>query len=474
MAADATLIAKSAVEIIDLLQRGEVSPLDLIDTLEQRIAEVDTATNALPTLCLDRARDHARRLMARKPDERGLLAGLPIPIKDLVPVAGVRTTFGSPIFADFVPEDSESIVVRLEERGGIVYAKSNTPEFGAGGHTFNEVFGTTVNPWNRDRSAGGSSGGAAAALASGCAWLAHGSDLGGSLRTPASFCGVVGLRPSPGRVPSGPDSYPYGLMAVEGPMARNVTDAALALDAMTGPDGTVPFATANSGGAFLSAACSPRKPGRIAFSLDLGLTVVDPEVEAVVRQAVARLEGAGFEIVETFPDLAGAVEAFQVLRAVAYAVSNAPLMQEHRDKLKPEVIWNIEKGLALDGAAVIEAQREQVRLFHATRAFMDTYDLLVCPATIVPPFPAEERYVTQCKDVAFETYIDWLTITWALTVVSLPVLAIPCGVTADSLPVGLQIAGRPGGEADLIAMARTIEDAIGDWRPQTLPEFVVR
>ncbi len=473
MAADATLIEKGAVEIIELLRRGDVSPLDLIDTLEQRISTVDPAINALPTLCLDRARDRARRLMKRKPEDRGMLAGLPVPIKDLVPVAGVRTTFGSPVFADFVPEESESIVLRLEDRGGIVYAKSNTPEFGAGGHTFNEVFGTTANPWNRSRSAGGSSGGAAAALATGCAWLAHGSDLGGSLRIPASFCGVVGLRPSPGRVPSGPDSYPYGLMSVEGPMARSVTDAALALDAMTGHDRTVPFASADSGGAFLAAASNPHHPRRIAFSLDLGLTVVDTAVEAVVRQAVARLEGAGMDVVEACPDLTGAVETFQVLRAVAYAVSNAPLLERHRDSLKPEVIWNIEKGLALDGAAVIEAQREQARLFHEVRAFMDTHDLLVCPATIVPPFPAEERYVTECNGVAFESYIDWMAITWGLTVVSLPVLAIPCGVTADGLPVGLQIAGQPGGEAELIAMARVIEDALGDWRPEVLPDHVV-
>lgn len=256
-------------------------------------------------------------------------------------------------------------------------------------------------------------------------------------------------------------------------MARNVTDAALALDAMTGRDGTVPFATAESGGAFLSAARNPRRPGRIAFSLDLGITVVDRQVETVVRQAIGRLAGEGFEIVEACPDLSGVVETFQVLRAVSYAVSNAPLLHKHRDRLKPEVVWNIETGLALDGAAVVKAQREQVRLFHATRTFMDSHDLLVCPATIVPPFPAGERYVTECNGVTFETYIDWMAITWGLTVVSLPVLAIPCGVTAAGLPVGLQIAGRPGGEAELIAMARTIEDAIGDWRPKLVPEFVV-
>jgi len=473
MSADATLIAKNAVEIVELLKRGDISPLDLIDTLDEHLSTVEPLINALPTLCLDRARDHARRLMERNPGERGMLAGLPVPIKDLVPVAGVRTTFGSPIFADFVPEESESIVLRLEDRGAIVFAKSNTPEFGAGGHTFNEVFGTTLNPWNRDRSAGGSSGGAAAALASGCAWLAHGSDLGGSLRIPASFCGVVGLRPSPGRVPSGPDTYPYGLMAVEGPMARTVTDAALALDAMTGRDGTVPFATAESGGAFLAAARRPRMPNRIAFSADLGLTPIDPQVETVVRQTIERLATAGFEVVEDCPELSGVMESFQVLRAVAYAVSNAPLLEKYRDKLKPEVIWNIEKGLALDGAAVIAAQREQVRLFHATRAFMDSHDLLICPATIVPPFPADERYVTECNGVTFDTYIDWMAITWGLTVVSVPILAIPCGVTADGLPVGLQIAGRPGGETDLIAMARMVEDAVGNWRPKELPELIV-
>ena len=473
MAADATLIGKSAVEIIDLLTRGDVSPLDLIDTLEQRIAAVEPAINALPTLCLGRARDHARRLMKRKPDARGPLAGLPIPIKDLVPVAGVRTTFGSPIFADFVPEQSESIVLRLEDRGGIVYAKSNTPEFGAGGHTFNEVFGTTANPWNRDRSAGGSSGGAAAALASGCAWLAHGSDMAGSLRTPASFCGVVGLRPSPGRVPSGPDTNPYGFLAVEGPMARSVTDAALALDAMTGRDATVPFATADAGGAFLAAARKPRKPGRVAFSRDLGLTVLDPAVEAVFLQAVQRLQAAGLEMVEVCPDLTGAHEAFGALRAVAYAAAMGPLLHDHRDLLKPEVVWNIEQGLALEGRAIVAAERERARLFHVVRRFLETHDVIVCPGAIVPPFPAADRYVRECNGHTFETYFDWIAIAYGFTLVSLPVICLPCGVTADGLPVGLQIAGRNGGEAELIAVARTIEEVLGDWRPETLPDYVV-
>ena len=473
VAVDGTLIENSAVEIVGLLKSGEVTPLDLLDALEKRIGEVDPAINALPTLCFDRARSHAKRLMDRPPEARGPLAGLPIPIKYLVPVAGVRTTFGSPIFADNIPAESESIVLRLEERGGVVFAKSNTPEFGAGGHTFNEVFGTTVNPWNRARSAGGSSGGAAAALATGCAWIAHGSDMAGSLRTPASFCGVVGLRPSPGRVPSGPDTNPYGLLAVEGPMARNVSDAALALDGMAGRDGTVPMAAADSGGMFLDAARNPRRPARVAFSPDLGLTVVDPVVKAVFQAAMRRLQGAGLEMVEACPDFTGTHEAFQVLRAVAYAVATGPLLEAHRELLKPEVIWNVEKGLALEGHAIIEAERERVRLFHAVRKFLETHDAIVCPGAIVPPFPAHERYVGECNGRKFETYIDWLAIAYGFTLVSLPVICIPCGVTADGLPVGLQIAGRPGGEADLISTARYIEDALGDWRPKDPPEFVV-
>jgi amidase len=474
MSADRTLIEKSATEIVGLLKRGEVTPLDLIDTLEQRIAEVEPSINALPTLCLDRARDHARRLMERKPGDRGMLAGLPVPIKDLVPVAGVRSTSGSPIFADHIPDESESIVLRIEERGGIVHAKSNTPEFGAGGHTFNEVFGTTVNPWNQERSAGGSSGGAAAALASGCAWIAHGSDMAGSLRTPASFCGVVGLRPSPGRVPTGPDSNPYGLLPVEGPMARNVTDAALGLDAMTGRDHTVPVASADSGGMFLEAALNPRRPDRIAFSAGLGLTPVDRVVEALFRDRMAYLERAGLPLVEACPDFTGAHEAFQTLRAVAYAVSTGPLLESHRDLLKPEVIWNVEKGLALDGRIIVEAERERVRLFHTVRKFLETHDVIVCPGAIVPPFPKDQRYVDQCNGTKFETYIDWLAITYGFTLVSLPVICIPCGVTPDGLPMGIQIAGRPGGEAELISIARTIEDTLGDWRPAKLPKFVVR
>lgn len=250
MSADKTLISRTATEMVALLDKGEVTPLDALDALEARIAEVDPQLNALPTLCFDRARDRATAMMKKPVSERGVLKGLPVPIKDLTDVEGVRTTYGSPIFSDNIPARSDVMIELMEARGAVIYAKSNTPEFGAGASTFNEVFGRTLNPWNTGRSPAGSSGGAAAALASGMAWVAQGSDMGGSLRNPASFCGVVGLRPSPGRVPSGPAALPWDSLGVEGPMARNVPDLALLLDAMSGHADLDPLSFATEPGVF--------------------------------------------------------------------------------------------------------------------------------------------------------------------------------------------------------------------------------
>src|SRR6476619_3694798 len=265
------LIRQDAVSIVARLKSGDVTPHDLLDALEKRIAAVDGAVNALPTRCFDRARQHADRLMQKPVAVRGQLAGMPIPIKDLVDVAGVRSTQGSPIYANHIPEKSDVLVERLEAEGAIVYAMSNTPEFGAGANTFNEVFGKTRNPWNTSRSAAGSSGGAAVALATGMAWLAHGSDMGGSLRNPASFCGIVGLRPSIGRVAHTPATAIDRNLGVQGPMARNVEDLALLLDAMCGEYPDDPLSLPVMPTSFLSAAKSGRKPKRVAYSPDLGI-----------------------------------------------------------------------------------------------------------------------------------------------------------------------------------------------------------
>src|SRR5688572_3171034 len=285
------LIRKSATEILNLLRRREISPLDLLDALEARIAEVDSLIGALPTLCFDRARDRASALMGRR--ERSLLAGFPVAIKDLIDVAGVRTTYGSPIFRDHVPERSDILVETLEGNGAIVYAKTNTPEFGAGANTFNAIFAPTRNPWNTSLSAAGSSGGSAAALATGMAWLAHGSDMGGSLRNPASFCGVVGLRPSPGRVAATPGYRIDDTLGVEGPMARNVADLALLLDAMCGAHPGDPLSLPSPVESFTDKLRTSPGPKRIAYSSDLDITPVDEEVARLTLAAARRFEEIG-------------------------------------------------------------------------------------------------------------------------------------------------------------------------------------
>ena len=460
------LINLTARQVHAKLVSGELTPHDLLDVLEIRIAEVDGDINALPTLCFERARVNADRLLELPIEERGPLAGMPVPIKDLSDVAGVRTTYGSLAFADNVPQSSAYLVERLEKNGAIIYAKSNTPEFGAGGNTFNEVLGMTRNPWNLKLSAAGSSGGAAAALASGTAWLAQGSDMGGSLRNPASFCGVVGLRPSAGLVSDGPASDPYDTLGVSGPMARNVGDVAFLLDAMAGLDPRDPLSYPVPEGVFQSAAEARKRPQRVAFSPDLGITPVDPEVATICRKAAEKFSELGIEVVEAQPDFSGVHEAFQILRAHNFATGLADVLEGHRDKLKPEVVWNIEKGLALTGENIRRAQRIRGDMIQRAAGFFEVHDLLLTPATIVPPYPVEERYVRTCNGHEFETYVDWLAIAYAVTMVSLPALALPCGFTGSGLPVGLQMVAGRRNEEGLLGFAGLLEDALS---PSHLP-----
>ncbi|MBR1202161.1 MULTISPECIES: amidase [unclassified Bradyrhizobium] len=459
--ADQGLVKETACAVVAKLKAGDVTPLDLLDVLEKRIAEVDGKVNALPTLCFDRARTHAKALMQKPASERGLLAGLPVPIKDLTAVSGVLTTLGSPIFKDNIPAKSDILVERLEQNGGVIYAKSNTPEFGAGANTFNEVFGPTRNPWDTSRSAAGSSGGAAAALASGTAWLAHGSDMGGSLRNPASFCGVVGLRPSIGRVAHTPKFGVDRTLGVQGPMARNVEDLALLLDAMSGEHAADPLSLPVLPTSFLSAARSGSKPKRIAYSPDLGITPVDPEVKAVTRKAAERFAEAGAIVEEAHPDFHEAHECFHVLRAFDFAISKAELLRTKRDLLKPEVIWNIEEGLKLTVEKLERAEAQRVAMTARALEFFERYDLLLAPATIVPPFPVENRYVAECDGKKFDNYVEWLGIVYAITLACCPALSLPCGFTVSGLPVGLQMIAKPRAEAQLLAGAKVLEDILG-------------
>jgi amidase len=461
VASDRELVHATACTIVDKLNSGEVTPLDLLDALEARIAEVDGKVNALPTLCFDRARDHAKALMKKPVGERGLLAGMPVPIKDLVHVEGVRTTQGSPIFKDTIATHSDIVVEHIERSGGVVYAKSNTPEFGAGANTFNEVFGATLNPWDLSRSAAGSSGGAAVAVATGMAWLAHGTDMGGSLRNPASFCGIVGMRPSIGRVAHTPASKIDRNLTVHGPIARNVEDLALLLDAMSGESPADPLSLPSLPVSFLSAVRSGKRPKRIAYSPDLGITPVDPEVAAITRKAASRFAEAGVIVEEAHPDLREAHECFHVLRAFDFAITKAALLRSKRDQLKPEVIWNIEEGLKLSVEQLERAEAQRVAMTARTLEFFKTYDLLLTPATIVAPFPIGNRYVAECAGRKFDNYVEWLAIVYAITLVCCPALSLPCGFTASGLPVGLQMVAAPRGEARLLAGASLLEDVLG-------------
>lgn len=449
----------SATDMISRLKSGEVSPTEAVEAAYARIDQVDGQINAIPTLCHDRAMTAARAVEADKvtndarKDDPTWLAGLPIAVKDLVDVAGVRTTYGSPIHADHVPERSDIMVERLEANGAIVIGKSNTPEFGAGGNTFNEVFPPTTTPWGTALSAGGSSGGAASALASGEVWLATGSDYGGSLRTPASFCGVVGLRPSPGRIANGPSPLPFGTMSVEGPMARTVRDAAVFLDAMVGQHASNPMALAAPARPFSAAAVTDSRPRRAAFSRDLGISPVDPEVARICENAAETLATAGWDITDDVPDFTTAMETFHVIRAASFAAGMSELLDSNRDLLKPDIIWNIEKGLKQSGVQLAQAERDRGALYHTMAEFHKTHDLLLTPTACMPPFPVEWRCPKELGGETFENYMEWLRLPCVLSLTGCPVLSLPVGVTPDGLPVGMQFCGPYGGEAQIISAA---------------------
>lgn len=459
------LIKLTAREAVALLRKGEVSPLEMVDAAAVRIGATDSAVNALPTLCLDRARDHAKRISERKNPKTKRpewLGGLPIAVKDLNDVAGVRTTYGSPLFEHYVPELSDVMVETLEANGAIVIGKSNTPEFGHGANTFNAVFGETLNPWNTTKTCGGSSGGSAVAVAAGQAWLATGSDLGCSLRTPAAFCSVVGLRPSPGRVARAPTRLPYDNLWVQGPMARNVGDVALMLDVMVGAHPADPISVAAPMTPFVDAVDNPTPPKRIAYSPDLGgLVPVAKDVAAVCAAAAERLSDLGAVVEEACPDLGDAHDIFHVLRANQVVGDLAEIVENNREHVRPEIVWNLEKCLKLTVDDLARAERARGRLYRRVAAFFEDYDLLVTPATIVAPFDVKIRAIDALDGHKFENYFDWYTLSYAITATSLPALAMPCGFTEDGLPVGLQVVGPPRGEAALLGAASLIEDVFG-------------
>ena len=457
------LVKLTARQAVAELKRGAVSPLEMIDAALERIDETGEAVNALPTVCADRARDHAAQLsdMDESDTPRGYLHGLPIVIKDLKDVAGVRSTRGSPIFSDNVPDKSDLLVANLESKGGIVLAKSNTPEFGAGANTFNEVFGKTRNPWDTSKTCGGSSGGSTTALAAGQIWLASGSDFGGSLRIPASFCSVVGLRPTPGRVAHGPSGVPFATLSVEGPMGRNVGDVALMLDAQAGAYQRDPLSLPAPSRSFVDWVDNPCPPAKVAYSPDLGITPVDSEVAEICRSAIDRFTDIGAEVEEASPGLGDAEWIFQTLRGAQFVASFDSLLKEHRSELKEEVIWNTEHGLALSPQDIARAELGRGAIINRCAEFFQDYDVLVCPTVVAPPFDVDIRYLTEMEGHTFPTYISWLILTFALTLTGCPVISVPCGFTKSGLPVGIQIMAPWKEEGFLLGVAALFEQAAG-------------
>ena len=459
----------SATELAARVRRRDVSCREVMDAHLDRIARVNPRLNAVVTLLAEQGRERAGAAdeMLARGKAVGPLHGLPIAHKDLVLTKGVRTTLGSPIFADFVPDQDEIIVERLRTAGAIMVGKTNTPEFGAGSQTYNQVFGATRNPYDSSTTCGGSSGGAAVALATGMLPIADGSDLGGSLRNPASFCNVVGLRPAPGRVPTWPHRVGWFPLAVEGPLARTVQDVALLLSVMAGPDPRAPIAIAESGEQFRQLLDRSFAGVRVAWSPTLGGLPVDPRVGAVLDAARPVFADLGCAVDEATPDFQDADEVFRVWRAWYFDLALGELLPEHRDKMKDTVIWNIEEGAKLSGPQIGRAEKKRTLLYHRVREFMERYEFLVLPVSQVPPFDVRQPYVTEINGVAMETYLDWMRSCYYVSVTGLPAISVPAGFTPEGLPVGVQIVGRHQDELGVLRLAYAFEQAtrVGERRP---------
>ncbi len=454
---------KDAVELAAMIRHREVSATEVMAAFLSQIERVNPKVNALCTFVGEEAAlSAARRADARlaKGQTPGPLHGLPHAVKDLVPTAGIRTTFGSRIYKDFVPDSDGLIVKRLKAAGAIIIGKTNVPEFGAGSHTFNEVFGATLNPYDVTKSCGGSSGGAAVALACGMVPLADGSDFGGSLRNPAGFCNVVGFRTAPGRVPIYPSTPGSSALSVEGPMARTVQDVAFLLSVMASPDPRVPISIDKPGSVFSRTLQRDFRGTQIAWSRNLGRYPVQPVVNEVCDRARSTFAELGCHVEDGEPDFRDADEIFQVLRAWSYAQTRGEDLKRHRELVKDTVVWNIEQGLKLTGLDVERAEAKRTQLCQRVRKFMERYEFLVLPVSQVAPFPVEWDWVKEINGTTLETYIDWMATCYAITVTGLPAISVPCGFTKDGLPIGLQIVGRHRQEFDVLQLAFAFEQKV--------------
>ena len=468
--ADLDLCFTGAGKLARLIRTRKVSATEVLRAFIAQIERVNPRVNAivtfLPELALKESRALDRRLAKPRTASAGPLAGLPIAYKDLVATKGIRTTFGSPIYRDHVPTEDALLVERLRSAGAITLGKTNTPEFGAGSQTFNAVFGITRNPYDLDKTCGGSSGGAAAAVACGMLPFADGSDLGASLRNPGNFCNVVGFRPSTGRVPVHPTQSPWSSMAEQGPIARTVADCALLLSAMAGPDARAPAAYNESGKVFARPLARSFRRVRVAWSRNLGGLPVEPRVTRVLEAQRKAFEALGCAVEEAEPDLSEADEAFHVLRAVAFVQKHHALMKTRRADFKADLIWNYEEGLKLSPERIANAETLRAQVFHRMREFLDRYEFLIAPVNQVAPFPASEIWPREIDGVPMPNYLDWMKSCYRITVSGHPAISVPAGFTDDdpALPVGIQIVGRYRDDFGVLQLAHAFESQAETWK----------
>lgn len=443
----------SATELRRLIRARKLSPVEVVEACLARIERYNPSINAIVTLN-PLALDDARALEKHG----GLLCGLPVGIKDVTEVRGLRTTYGSPLYKDFVPKEDAVVVQRLRAAGAVIMGKTNCPEFAAGGNTFNEVFGRTRNPWDPTKSAGGSTGGGTAGLVTGMIALAQGTDLGGSLRIPASFCGVVGLRPSVGLVPTHPSNYLWDTLQVTGPIARTAEDVALMLQAIAGPSPLAPLGQAIEGRDFVATVKQGVPKGaRLAYCPDIVGIGIDSGLERVCRGAALSLKdtGAKVEVIEL--DFSSGRDAFLALRGLWFLTEMYPRLDQ-LERFGPNVAANTRSGLETTTKQLAAAEQVRGRIWQTFRELFERFDHLLTPTMAVPPFPVEQNYPDTIAGQKMQTYVDWIAPTFVLSLTGLPVASVPCGLDSSGLPVGLQIVGPPFGEAAVLALAQQVQE----------------
>lgn len=449
-----------------MLRRREVCAVELLDAHLEQIARTNSVLNAIVTLVPDIARERAERA-DRKLAQGGavpLLTGLPVAHKDLHETEGIRTTFGSPVYAHHIPTRNALIVQRMIDAGAVTLGKTNTPQHGAGSQTFNEVFGTTLNPWNQNYTPGGSSGGAGVAVATGMVSLADGSDHGASLRNPASFTNTVGFRPSPGRIPTWPSTDVWWTHSVHGPMARTVEDIGLFMAATAGPDPRVPISIEESGNVFAAALQADWSEVPLAWSNDLGGLPIDPEVTKALQPARGILASIGFNVSAAAPDFTGAEESFQVFRGYNFAREFGDAIESDPGPFKDTIIWNTKYGLSLTASDIGRAAEARTRLFKRVSTFLEAHRFLAIPTSAVPPFPVTEEYPTEINGVPMDNYTSWFASCYYISAVGLPAISIPAGFTDSGLPVGLQIVGRHHADLDVLRAAFAFQQETMLWK----------